>query len=930
MAWAWGLALVGVASAGGWESIDTEHFAVHYDAEIPEQVEMAQRVAVAAEGMWHALGAEAGVFLVERVDIVLTDGLGGRAQPAMARVELGVAPAPWLSRLRGQAPWPEWGLAHELGHVVAWRAGSAWAPPGRLGLVASGDPMWSVAASVTLGEAVSLAWAEGVAEWMAETAGTTGWTSGRDAVLRMAVAGERLPDFAAFADPTPRGWWADEVRSQVGFAFVRHLREVHGTSLLPRVHRMGSSSQRTRWVDALGDAVHTPVADLYEEWRSGLVQHYAQQLGEPYVEGEVVGGLTGESWHAMARERHLAHATVGGIVIVPAGPLPLKERDTVRVAADFGSRFAWSEAGDDVFVIRDGFIERVRWATSRHPVWQRPVGPRAASPRLSPDGTRVAVVEHRGSAAFIVVLTVEDGVETERVALGDAAVQGLDWAGEADWVVAARRYGHTDLYRVGRDGHLVALTWSGSEERDPEIHGEHIYFVSDVGGRFDAYRMPVGGGGAERLTAVRGGAAAPSLDDQGHMLVSVLTGEGWRARSLPPSLWVGESVEGFGRDAPAVVQPMPGPPMSARPYNAVVRAGPVLGVPVLAVQPGSNGGIGLAGGARLALSDPRHRWSSELVGLLGEDRLVYGQSVVRVGPVRAGVSASHRRGKQWVAHSVLPDGKAATGADHGEARVGPRGWPVDVAAGGGTARVGYGGTPEPYAAVLWAGAAFDDAWSTTSGWSTAVRLETRWARSRIMDPLGLAIDPGLPQAYGWARGLGHVSASHTAPRWLVAVDAVGGVMSRDVGVFDEFRGGAHVPLDPRVDRTWLTFPGYPSGSLAGEAGGVVGVYPAVRLFGSARVGGVRLGDLWLGPRAHAGQVWSLQGGEWSGSSLNGGLLVDAGGTLRWDGMIGSSPWDGFATVAWGLTAYRRAPAVAWTGSDSTASPQVILGLGTGW
>jgi len=175
-------------------------------------------------------------------------------------------------------------------------------------------------------------------------------------------------------------------------------------------------------------------------------------------------------------------------------------------------------------------------------------GPRElwSHPRISPDGSRVAVLRHREGSWRLVLLDVRD--------LRDGRMETA--AGGVELAAGAGVFGPP--------------AWS------PD--GRHIYVASDASGTWDLAALDVEGGGVRTLTRVTGGAFSPAPEPDGRALFCLqLTAKGIdvarlalsdaalpaAAERLPPLAAPPGRSSSPGGPEPLVLAPVP----ASRPYR---------------------------------------------------------------------------------------------------------------------------------------------------------------------------------------------------------------------------------------------------------------------------------------------------------------------------------------------------------------------------
>ena len=147
------------------------------------------------------------------------------------------------------------------------------------------------------------------------------------------------------------------------------------------------------------------------------------------------------------------------------------------------------------------------------------------SPAWSPDGRRLAYVSFEGGLSSVYVQDLASG---QRVRV--SARSGINGApafspdGTRLALALSRRDGNVDIYLLTlATQQLSRLTDSPAIDTEPawSADGKELYFTSDRGGSPQVYRMPAGGGGAQRITFEGNYNARPRLSADGSSLAVV-------------------------------------------------------------------------------------------------------------------------------------------------------------------------------------------------------------------------------------------------------------------------------------------------------------------------------------------------------------------------------------------------------------------------
>ena len=296
-----------------WQSIETEHFVVHYPVsrrtkEQGNEHEMdiewsARKVAEVAETMWEPMCAEFNYYLKEQVHIVLldqSDDLQGFTIPSWDWIQISANPGASFSRMRGRMEWFSDVLVHEFAHVVSLKAYAAHSE-GSFGVMFGGlyrDGVNDVetGASFMITDGDSVFWTEGGAEYWSDNTGWNWWTAARDQNIRTTVLDDRLLTYDEWHHRAgKRDSWNDGERYyQQGYSFGLYLRQRFGPEIYSRVATEFSKGWRPEFASVFEDVTGVPAEQLYWEWRRYLSERYANQAADVRSRGEVAGQeLTG-------------------------------------------------------------------------------------------------------------------------------------------------------------------------------------------------------------------------------------------------------------------------------------------------------------------------------------------------------------------------------------------------------------------------------------------------------------------------------------------------------------------------------------------------------------------------------------------------------------------------------------------------------------
>jgi hypothetical protein len=573
-----------------WRTLTTEHFRITFhDGE--EQI--ADEMAVAAEGAWDEITADIQATPRHPIDVVLvdwTDSANGYASiiPSNHIVIFVTAPEE-DSTLSLYEDWSSAIVTHELTHIVHMDT-------------VRGVPRWArvLMGSVVSSHQLSPGWViEGYAtfEETRQTGAGRGRNASVDMVKRASVIEDNFPPLGnmdGFQALPPAG----------------NLRYLFGQDFIQFIADRTGAEKWTEWVERYGGSVPfilparrtfgASFVRLYREWRAELERRYGDQVARLTEEGLTpFRFLTdpGESCGAPSwsldgtRLAYSCNSPKRGSRIFLAdgdGAHPevlLKDRSARNVAwRSDGKAFAYStthtvdlyDAYDDVYLY-DLDKKRTTALTS---------GKRARDPAFSPDGTRMVVVTNAAQDNNLAVLTVDQRLRplTSRTDHTQFGTPRFSPDGRF-LAVSVWQEGFRDLWIYTADGvPWRRLTADTAIDREPvwSADGRWLYFTSDRSGVPDVYAIELATDHLYQVTNVVTGAFGPAPHPDGRrMAFQYFTSKGTRLAmmDLDPAAWrdmgllpvipgqpMGALVPGgLGNVAAAQAAPTQAPPLQAAP-----------------------------------------------------------------------------------------------------------------------------------------------------------------------------------------------------------------------------------------------------------------------------------------------------------------------------------------------------------------------------
>jgi hypothetical protein len=539
-----------------WLTVSTEHFDVHFPAEMRAWAEpMARRI----ESVSSYVGALVGNRPPSRVTVIVEDpssASNGFAVPFLEGPVIFMWPTPPTPGLTfgSHREWSEILAVHEYAHIAHLtfpprnpRERFLWSLlPVRIGPVARKAPFWAIEGYATLVEGRL-------------TGSGRPPSAGRAAVLRTWALDGKLPSYGQL-DATS-GFLGGAMRYLVGSAFLEWLEARRGESSLVYLWRRMSARQQRDFASAFSGVFGAPPEDLYGKFVVDLtakalaVRDSLQRDG--LVEGELVQrlrGATGEPalspdgkrialvlrppgaqprlvvWSAQAerdsvleeRRRRVLQLDPLDVAPFDSFPPPRRPLATLYPVAGRSHEFPrWMPDGVHILVSRD---EPAAAGTTRPDLflWNTNTGrlrriTKGASLRHadpSPDGRQAAAIRCEAGICSLVLVELASGrVRTLAAGAPDVTWHRPRWSPDGRRIAASvHRDGRWSVALVdGGTGAVLSLGFSGAAQHSPAFtRRADLVVVSEYGGVPNLALVSADSTSPPRLlTRVLGGVLAP-------------------------------------------------------------------------------------------------------------------------------------------------------------------------------------------------------------------------------------------------------------------------------------------------------------------------------------------------------------------------------------------------------------------------------------
>ncbi|HEX9614573.1 MAG TPA: biopolymer transporter Tol, partial [Bacteroidota bacterium] len=341
-----------------------------------------------------------------------------------------------------------------------------------------------------------------------------------------------------------------------GFSIVQYIAERFGPESLERISRALGSLPRVTIDAAIEEALGITGEQLFSDWKSSKEASYsrlAETLRPGLVEGELIEreGF-GNFYPAFSPDgKSIAYVSNKGEDYFGRSSVYFYDRQTKesrKVVDGVRSTISFTPDGKSIVYAKitadnphwSRFSDLYRYDLETEEETRLTHGLRAFSPRISPDGSRIAFAF--GSDGTLNVGTCalhgSDIRSVTSVPLGHQAYTPA-WSPDGSTIAFGYSTGHgQSIALVSADsGEIRIAADHRGDSRNPwfSADGRTIFYSSDRTGIFNVYALERETGRTRQVTNVLGGAFLPTTDEQGDLVFASYTSTGYKISILPAS-----------------------------------------------------------------------------------------------------------------------------------------------------------------------------------------------------------------------------------------------------------------------------------------------------------------------------------------------------------------------------------------------------------
>jgi len=544
-----------------WNTIETEHFFVHYHDGAERTARAVARVAESVYGPVTTLYQHEPDQKVSFVVRDHDDYSNGAAWFYDNKIEI------WASaldfELRGTHPWIENVVTHEFTHLIqiqtAMKLGRTipaiyfqWFgyEDARRPDILYGFP--NILVSYPLSAFVVPSWfAEGTAQYNHPDLRYDYWDSHRDMILRMyMLEGNPLSweEMSVFGKTS----LGNESSYNAGFSIVQYIAETYGVEKLKQLSSSLGSLGRLTMDGAVEDVLGMTGQELYDEWKAAKTAEYrarATAVSQAEVKGDVIEPQGfGNYYPAFSPDgKKLYYVSNKGRDYFSQSSVycyDLETKASTLVVPGVRSTLSLSPDGRTLYYAKTTF-DNPHWsglsdlfAYDLEESEERRLthGIRAHSPRLSPDGRMLAFAFGSDGTLNLGLVDVGGGAVRPLTSFAQGEqVATPSWSPDGRTLAFGFSTGHRQSVALidTSSGRLQKIDVTG-DARTPSFapDGRTLYYANDATGIFNVYALDLESGGIRQLTNILGGAFQPVARGDSLLAYTLYTNDGFKIALL--------------------------------------------------------------------------------------------------------------------------------------------------------------------------------------------------------------------------------------------------------------------------------------------------------------------------------------------------------------------------------------------------------------
>ena len=582
-----------------WETIETEHFLIHFHEETRRS---AQEAAAVAENIYEPITTLYEFEPDSKVNIIIKDTddySNGAAYYYDNKIEIWALPLDF--DLRGAHRWINNVITHEFIHIIQIGASMKYSRRYPATFIQAMSYEDEVREDVLYGYPNTLIsypipgvsvppWlAEGSAQYMLPSLKYDYWDSHRDMIVRDRIFNNNLLTFDEMNTFGKKGIGNESIYNQ-GFLFVSWLVEKYGIKVLHSISKELSNPLQYSISRAIESATNVSGYMLYNQWVEELEQYYTKsmkkQINEYNISRKILisDGTTNihPSWSSNGNSFiYLSNQENDYFGQTDLFIYNLDDSTSEKISNSVHTKPIWINDSLLVYVKRS---KPNKWGSKYFDLYQynlknkeeqrKTFSSRMMSPAYNKKLNKIASISTYDGTSNI-FLSTNDFINSDTIVFkkltnfnNGMQLLSLSWVGDSLLVDGYLNHGRK-IYSVNlNSGDINLLSSELWDSRNPELIKNGMIYSSDKSGIYNLIEEK--NGEIRVLTNVIGGAFMPSVSDEGKILYSLYENGSYKIALIDNIQYKDENLVGYGKDVyknRPNVEILFGEEIESRPYD---------------------------------------------------------------------------------------------------------------------------------------------------------------------------------------------------------------------------------------------------------------------------------------------------------------------------------------------------------------------------
>jgi len=523
-----------------WETIETEHFFIHFHKETERS---AREAAIVAEKVYGPITSLYQFEPDSKTHIIIKDTddiANGAAYFYDNKIEIWAMPLDF--DLRGSHRWIQNVITHEFVHIVQVQASMKFGrkfPATYLQWIGyekekRDDVLYgypNTIISTPLSSVIVPPWfAEGTAQFMYENANFDYWDSHRDMILRDRVLNDNLLSFNDMNTFGKRGIGNESTYNQ-GFSLVKFLVDRYGSKVLRDISNDLAKPFNFSIYKAIKNTTGESAENIYYEWKTYLQDNYfplLDQINENKYEGIILEQKGTTNIHPIwspdeSRFAFLSNKQNDYFSQTDMFVYDFKDSSSKKIVSGVSYAPFWY-SDSIIFYSKKSkpnkkgskYFDIYKYNLNNKKEERLTENQRTISPIITKNDKIFAITTYDGTSN--IVESKLDSIVFKPLTSFSNGTQIFSLSYDSknnDIIFDAVEHNTRNIYKISLGNKNITKTQLDFDSRDPYCHGGYTYYSSDQTGIYNLYSN------GKSITNVIGGAFMPHISLKGKLLYSL-------------------------------------------------------------------------------------------------------------------------------------------------------------------------------------------------------------------------------------------------------------------------------------------------------------------------------------------------------------------------------------------------------------------------